>query len=442
HNEAWSTLLRSVHSVLNRSPPELLKEIILVDDCSKQEHLKSQLEEYMRKFPKVKIVRSPTRVGLIRARILGANAARGKVLTFLDSHIEATEGWLQPLLDRIGRNYTTVVCPVIDVIDDTTFEYKYDTGPPESITHSVGIFDWDLTFKWATLSEREKKRHNDKSEPFFSPTMAGGLFSISKLFFDRLGQYDPEFDIWGGENLELSFKVWMCGGSLEIIPCSHVGHIFRHRSPYQWRSGVNVIKRNLVRLAKVWTDDYGKYYFRKIGNDLGDYGDISPRIALRKRLKCKSFKWYIQHVYPEIFIPDKGYAFGEIRNVGLGGNMCLDSTMDIKNVNPVGLYLCHGQGGNQAFSFTQNFEIRREESCVDYAGDKVIPFPCHGSRGNQEWRYDSVKQQLRHQIYQKCLGMEPLDKLVMEFCDDNKQTQKWKLQNYRDVIAEDTEEEN
>ena len=60
----------------------------------------------------------------------------------------------------------------------------------------------------------------------------------------------------------------MCGGTLEIVPCSHVGHIFRKRSPYKWRSGVNVLKRNSIRLAEVWMDEYAKYYYQRVGNDL------------------------------------------------------------------------------------------------------------------------------------------------------------------------------
>ena len=64
-----------------------------------------------------------------------------------------------------------------------------------------------LQFNWHSVPDREKKRHNNSAEAVASPTMAGGLFSIDKEFFEKLGTYDSGFDIWGGENLELSFKV-------------------------------------------------------------------------------------------------------------------------------------------------------------------------------------------------------------------------------------------
>ncbi|VDL97080.1 unnamed protein product [Schistocephalus solidus] len=154
HNEAWSALLRSVHSILDRSPEHLVTEIILVDDASTMDHLKRPLERYMNRLGKVKIVRAASRQGLIRARMLGAKAAVGSVLVFLDSHIECTEGWLEPLLDRIAEKTTNVVVPVIDVISSDTLHYSHSSA--EHI--QVGGFDWGLQFRWHTMPKRDAER--------------------------------------------------------------------------------------------------------------------------------------------------------------------------------------------------------------------------------------------------------------------------------------------
>ncbi|XP_063624582.1 putative polypeptide N-acetylgalactosaminyltransferase 9 isoform X2 [Cydia splendana] len=427
HNEAWSVLLRTVHSVLDRSPEHLIKEIVLVDDFSDMPHLMQQLDDYMSSLPKVRIVRAPRREGLIRARLLGARYVTAPVLTYLDSHCECTEGWLEPLLDRIARNKTTVVCPVIDVIDDNTLEFHYR----DSTSVNVGGFDWNLQFNWHPVPARERARHTNTAEAVWSPTMAGGLFAIDKAFFETLGTYDSGFDIWGGENLELSFKTWMCGGTLEIVPCSHVGHIFRKRSPYKWRTGVNVLKKNSVRLAEVWLDDYAKYYYQRVGNDKGDFGDVSGRKELRRKLECKSFEWYLKNIYPELFIPGESVAHGEIANRGL--DTCLDSAASPEDMKkPVGAWPCHGDGGNQYWMYSKTGEIRRDETCLDYSGHDVVLYPCHGAKGNQLWLYDEKSKLLKHGSSEKCMAIsENKSKITMESCNEDEIRQLWTLENFR-----------
>jgi polypeptide N-acetylgalactosaminyltransferase len=94
----------------------------------------------------------------------------------------------------------SVVCPIIDIIDSDTF--KYVESPV-----CRGGFTWGMFFKWDYPPWSYFKTPEDYIKPLRSATMAGGLFAISKEYFEYLGEYDKGMDVWGAENVELSFRV-------------------------------------------------------------------------------------------------------------------------------------------------------------------------------------------------------------------------------------------
>lgn len=435
YNEAWSTLLRTIHSVLETSPAVLLKEIILVDDLSDRVYLKAQLETYISNLDRVRLIRTNKREGLVRARLIGATFATGDVLTFLDCHCECNSGWLEPLLERIGQDETAVVCPVIDTIDWNTFEFYMQTGEP-----MIGGFDWRLTFQWHSVPKHERDRRKSRIDPIRSPTMAGGLFAVSKKYFEYLGTYDTGMEVWGGENLELSFRVWQCGGKLEIHPCSHVGHVFPKRAPY---ARPNFLQ-NTARAAEVWMDEYKEHFYNRNPPARKEaYGDISERKLLRERLKCKSFDWYLKNVFSNLHVPeDRPGWHGAIRSMGISSE-CLD--YNAPDNNPTGanlsLFGCHGQGGNQFFEYTSNKEIRFNsvtELCAEVPEQKnhvgMQHCPKDGSPvpANIIWHFKEDGT-IFHPHSRLCLSAyrtpEGQPNVQMRTCDTLDKNQIWKFEN-------------
>ncbi|KAG7464091.1 hypothetical protein MATL_G00183590 [Megalops atlanticus] len=433
-DEVWSTLLRSVHSVLNRSPPHLLKEIILVDDFSTKEYLKDNLDVYMSQFPKVRIVRLKERQGLIRARLAGAAVATGEVLTFLDSHIECNVGWLEPLLERVYMDRRKVACPVIEVISDKDMSYVLVDN------FQRGIFKWPLVFGWSTLSEEVIKRDKMKdSDPIRCPVMAGGLFSIDRKYFYELGTYDPGLEVWGGENMEISFKIWMCGGEIEIIPCSRVGHIFRSENPYKFpKDRQRTVERNLARVAEVWLDEYkdlfyGHGYHHLLAKGAVDIGNLTEQIRLREKLGCKSFRWYLENVYPDMNAP-LIRAEGLIFN--LGTRKCLTLEKGV-----ISFDVCDLNKQSQHFNHTWMRNLQQRGSCIGIQGPRegVAIQPCDKASPRLRWLHKSLILSsslvehfiAEHLAQRKCLAADPYGKgLHLNECDSASQFQKWHFTNY------------
>ncbi|XP_039561030.1 polypeptide N-acetylgalactosaminyltransferase 15 isoform X2 [Passer montanus] len=432
HDEAWSTLLRTVHSIMDTAPKAFLKDIILVDDLSQQGPLKSALSEYISKLDGVKLIRSNKRLGVIRGRMLGAARATGDVLIFMDSHCECQKGWLEPLLARLSSSRNSVVSPVIDVIDWKTFQYYHSVG-----VHR-GVFDWKLDFHWEPVPEHEEKVRQSPISPIRSPAVAGAVVAMDRHYFQNTGAYDSDMTMWGAENLELSIRTWLCGGSVEIIPCSRVGHVYRNHFPRAF-SYEEAIVRNKIRIAETWLGSFKENFYKHdtvaFLISKAEKPDCSERLQLQRRLGCRNFQWFLSNVYPELSQPGDTPRFsGKLYNTGVG--FCADYRPGRATAEgSIELSPCSD-------SPTQHFEYHMKEIllgsapllCFDVRHGKVIPQNCTKETDNSNQHWDVQENgMIVHVLSGKCLEAaksEDEKDLFLSACNKNA-NQVWEFERSR-----------
>ncbi|XP_061533266.1 polypeptide N-acetylgalactosaminyltransferase 18-like isoform X3 [Phycodurus eques] len=256
-NEALSVLLRSVHTAIQRTPSHLLKEIVLVDDHSTNLELKEHLQSFVDEMngqhgPEfIKVVHHDKQEGLIRSRVSGWRVASAPVVALFDAHVEFNTGWSEPVLQRIKEDRTRVVSPSFDNI-------KYDTFEMEEYPLSAQGFDWELWCRYLNPPKSWWTLRNHTA-PIRSPALIG-CFVVDRKFFEEIGLLDEGMEIYGGENVELGIRVWQCGGSVEVLPCSRIAHIERAHKPYT-ENLTALVRRNALRVAEVWMDSYKSHVY-------------------------------------------------------------------------------------------------------------------------------------------------------------------------------------
>ncbi|XP_033753095.1 polypeptide N-acetylgalactosaminyltransferase 4-like [Pecten maximus] len=432
HNEPWSTLERTINSILNRSPSLLLKEIIIMDDRSDLDHLGAPLEKYAEEIGIMKIYRAKERLGTMKSRVVGAQIATGDVVVFLDSHTEVNVGWLEPILYEIGINYTTIIQPSIDLIDPETFEYK-----PYFRNNMRGHFRWSMAYEYVPLTlKQETDVAAEPTKAFNTPAIVGCAFAANRNYFQDIGGLDTGMRTWGGEDIELSVRVWLCGGSMKISPCSHVAHIHKHGHPF--KTQYSDLVYNNKRTAEMWLGSYRKYFY-KFNSGFA----IPPKLfekyngmdTIKNKFKCKDFSWFLKHVFPELEIPPEGSEyFGHLRN--LGSNACFGPTnqLDFEPYPVIAIGDCYFYYKVRNFALLQNGRLMVDGKCVNVRNNFLIVSSC-SSTVSGKFRFDGKQLVYTDLIGTKCVAQVPKDlesgKLQVAFlmpCDKSNTATEWELQ--------------
>lgn len=346
-NEVNGMLSLTIQTLLARTPPLLLREIIIVDDNGLGDIRgpvnETELQHLQTISPKIKIITNKFREGVARSRMEGARMATADVLVFVDSHVEMQSGtWLQHLLLPIVENPSTLSAQTLDIIDD--IDWSYGLGGGDLL---YGIITDDFFFGYqrsrfgGEAGEGPEVEKPSRRLPYETPFAAGSLFAIGRDFFWGLGGYDEGMYVWGGENTDFAIKVWTCGGRMVMVPCSRVGHMYRRHiaKTGRWPPNIpdeimekigadprlrfeldgfpvpnfsKVITRNNIRVMERWAKTSSArsgYYLKKFGSETlptpwnlfaeqmetDHFAKVQSHFI--EKNGCKDFDWFDKHVY-------------------------------------------------------------------------------------------------------------------------------------------------
>ena len=450
HNELAVLIMRTLTTIMHRTPLNNLLEIILIDDYSSLNVTQEVLDYASQQRMPVRHLRNSEKLGIAGSRLRGIQEAKGVVVVILDNHMEVSVGWLEPLLNILVTRPGAVAVPVLHMIQET--EYKllsnkviqpYIVQPRQGWGHIV------MQMYWNQVDDSRQVW-----EPIPSASLMGGGLAAAR---STLLEFYPTRVVnssWGVENNRLSFRAWMCGQGVWVSPCSQILHpngndpsLFRYfRDSYHLRKEVDL--ESVAEAINFADDDVLKeIILNKVAasaDELNKIRDVSIQIKKKfdsKQRSCKTLSWYLKDIYYNYLTweRDQFDQVGEIRSLE-NTKMCLE-VFDRK----VEMYYCRSKppelGDNHHFGFTKNHIVRSsflEDFCwysnSDKEGQGVTLYSCHivtpvegQPGGSQNFLYDEKSRQIKHPSTGRCLEYFKDSSPVLMKCNSDKISQKWEI---------------
>jgi polypeptide N-acetylgalactosaminyltransferase len=306
-----------------------------------------------------------------------------------------------------------------------THTHTHTHPPVHSQAGGIGCslgFLWSLVEHGINNQEAFEKLRKSEADPVPSPTHAGGLFAARKDYFFEIGAYDPEWGFWGAENVEFSFRIWQCGGRLECTPCSRVYHAFR-KGGHPYSSPYNHLMMNKLRTVRLWMDEYAFIAEHAMGLPNTDPGSLTNMRALRDKLKCKSFDWFLKNVYPEALFTDLDDLIG-MGHVKLAGKeQCL--TAEPHPGGGLALSDCSSQNMQQRIMYLRSHELLPVSNLEMCLTQNARFDWCQRSRRDTRWTY-TESHQIQHDETGQCLTAVN-GRAEARACVPNQQEQMWRV---------------
>jgi len=277
---------KTVKSVFESTPADVLQEIIVVDDGSEPPLSSTHLTPEVQKRYNTRVERHEKTVGLIGAKKTGGDAALGDIVVFFDCHVAPQPNWHAAFLRLIGENYRRLVVPQITALNVDTWTQVGRGGGMAKC-----YLTWDADFKWFDSDDQ------------YAAVISGGLLGMSRRWWRETGGYDEHMMGWGGENLDQSLRIWLCGGEIVTTKDSFVAHMWRvgtdSRTSARYKH-VGDVSVNRARAVYAWYGDFAEkllHYPTFAQRSRGGqkwYGDLSNILSVKDRLKCRPFSWFLR----------------------------------------------------------------------------------------------------------------------------------------------------